>query len=328
MNIYPSAFGHLYKTYPLTVVDVGASDGLTQVWSSHRRYLRIIGFEPDFRAFKELQNQGSRLTRYFNVGLNDKHGPISFYLTRKQKNSSCFLPNRNFLNRFHNASRYDIVEEVTIPCKSLDEVLHEGNLNDIDFIKLDTQGSELAILQGATSVLAHSVFGLEIEVAFAQIYEGEPLFSDIDRFLRPFGFDLIDLRTTSWKRKIGITVGRAKGQLIAADALYLRQPLALLETLKKHDNRMARSKLLRALSVCQTYAFLDYALELLDLLGSNYFEEHELKNLQKHIRAQAPLSSRIPNFPGRKRLANFFNTIAKHLTVNRDKFKQPHLGNF
>ena len=50
-----------------------------------------------------------------------------------------FLPNRDFLNRFHNSSRYDIVEEVTIPCKSLDEALHEGKLtDDIDFIKSDT----------------------------------------------------------------------------------------------------------------------------------------------------------------------------------------------
>ena len=123
-------------------------------------------------------------------------------------------------------------------------------------------------------------------------------------------------------------VGNAKGQLMAADALYLRQPLVLLEKLKKYDNRMARSKFLRALSICQIYAFLDYALELLDLVGSDFFEEHELKNLQKHIRAQAPLFSRLPNFPGRKRLANFFDAIAKHLTAKSDKFKQPHLGNF
>jgi hypothetical protein len=60
---------------------------------------------------------------------------------------SFFLPNLDFLNRFHNCSRYDIVEEVTIPCKSLDEVLHEGNLTDIDFIKLDTIVNLLSIRQ-------------------------------------------------------------------------------------------------------------------------------------------------------------------------------------
>jgi hypothetical protein len=58
-----------------------------------------------------------------------------------------FLPNRDFLNRFHNSSRYDIVEEVSILCKSLDEVLHEGNLTDIDFIKLDTIINLLLIRQ-------------------------------------------------------------------------------------------------------------------------------------------------------------------------------------
>jgi len=87
------------------------------------------------------------------------------------------------LERFHKPERFDIVENITIQCDTLDEALREEGLTDIDFIKLDTQGSELQILQGASSVLTDSVFGLEIEVAFTELYKGQPLFADVDLFL-------------------------------------------------------------------------------------------------------------------------------------------------
>ena len=97
------------------------------------------------------------------------------------------------LDRFNNPKRLDIIKENKISCVSLDEVLSEAALTDVDFIKLDTQGTELAILEGSASVLADAVFGLEIGVAFAELYNGQPLFADVDSFVRQKGFDLIDL---------------------------------------------------------------------------------------------------------------------------------------
>jgi hypothetical protein len=200
-------------------------------------------------------------------------------------------------------------------------------MTDVDFIKLDTQGSEMAILEGAAAVLKNSVFGLEVEVAFTMIYKDEPLFADVDLFIRQYGFDLIDLRATSWKRSIGAAVGNSKGQLISADALYFRRPLMLQKTLEESDPILAKSKLVRALSICQIYGFLDYGLELLDIVGSKVFNAHEVRNLQKHLRAQAPLSSRVPNFPGRKALADLFTRISRWLAPCKTKYKQPRLGN-
>lgn len=328
MNIYPSMFEDLFQSYPLTLADVGASGGILPHWLPHRRHLRLIGFEPDARAFEDLSSQQDNQIRYFNVGLHRSRGQFSFYLTRKQQTSSCFLPNRDLLDRFHNPLRFDVVEETSIDCESLDEVLQEAGLTDLDFIKLDTQGSELAILEGASAVLAESVFGLEIEVAFAELYEGQPLFSDVDLFVRQFGFDLIDLSAVYWKRSTGATVGNSKGQLMFADALYFRQPLILQGILRKIDNIVARSKVLRALSVCQIYGFFDYGFELLDIMGSDLFDEEEILHLQTHLRTQAPSASRLPNFPGRERLAKAFMKLSRWLALRRHKIRPSQLGNF
>ena len=92
MNVYPPGFEDLYQAHPLTLVDVGASGGRMPLWEPHRQHLRIIGFEPDDRAFEALRNQQNSLIHYFNIGLHRQSGEFDFYLTRKQKNFSCLSP--------------------------------------------------------------------------------------------------------------------------------------------------------------------------------------------------------------------------------------------
>jgi hypothetical protein len=125
MNIYPALFEDLYRSYPLTLVDVGASGGILTHWQPHRRHLRVIGFEPDARAFDTLYRQQDRLTRWLNIGLHHRSGTFPLYLTRKQENSSCFLPNRAFLDRFHNPERRSCVLAILIRTDTLPEYFYE-----------------------------------------------------------------------------------------------------------------------------------------------------------------------------------------------------------
>jgi hypothetical protein len=69
-------------------------------------------------------------------------------------------------------------------------------------------------LEGATTILTDSVFGLEIEVEFVHMYENQPLFEDVDAFVKKFGFYLFDLKPYYWKRSSGKGYGKSKGQLI------------------------------------------------------------------------------------------------------------------
>ena len=327
MNIYPNAFTKIFKKYPLTLVDVGASGGIPSQWKRHRRYLHTIGFEPDQRAFSNLSSQDIPRTQIFNVALHNINGTVPFYLTRKQENSSCFQPNRDFLDRFHKPNRFDVIGETKLKCKPLDEFRHEPGVRDSDFIKCDTQGSELYILQGASYLLTETIFGLELEVAFTQIYEYAPLFADVDIFIRKFGFSLIDLRTVSWKRAVGAMIGKSKGQLVYADALYFREPAQFEAQLGKLESEAARSKLLRALAICQIYGFFDYALELLDLMGETHFSGDEIRQLQLHIQSQAHHTHRIPNFPGQNRLYQLLVSLTNRIQPLSHRRKERNLGN-
>jgi len=47
-------FSACYREQPLVMVDVGASGGVDRRWKRAARFLRIIAFEPDRRAFDAL----------------------------------------------------------------------------------------------------------------------------------------------------------------------------------------------------------------------------------------------------------------------------------
>jgi len=138
-------------------------------------------------------------------------------------------------------------------------VLEHLPFDSFDFVKLDTQGSELAILHGGPRCLA-SAIGLKIEVSFTELYDGQPLFSDIDTHVRGAGFQLLDLRRFYWKRSPFIPkLGR--GQLINGDALYIKEPKAFLQDLDECE--ATKNRILKYVTVCLVYGFSDLAVWLL-----------------------------------------------------------------
>ena len=69
-----------------------------------------------------------------------------------------------------------------------------GDVIKPDFVKLDTQGTELYILEGMQHTLKRAIFGVEVEVEFIEMYKNQPLFNEVDIFMRKLGFHLFDLK--------------------------------------------------------------------------------------------------------------------------------------
>ena len=66
-------------------------------------------------------------------------------------------------------------------------------------IKLDTQGSELGILESAGDLSACEAIYVEAE--FLEFYHGQPLFGDLFQYLRDNGFELKDLKRTFHRKR-------------------------------------------------------------------------------------------------------------------------------
>jgi FkbM family methyltransferase len=63
-------------------------------------------------------------------------------------------------------------------------------LDDYDALLLDTQGAELLILQGASSILSHFLF-IQAEAANYEAYKNCPRIGDIIAYVEPHGFMVV-----------------------------------------------------------------------------------------------------------------------------------------
>lgn len=295
-----------YARHPLVLADVGARGGLKRNWLAARKHLRVIGFEPDAQEYARLSREADPSRTFFHAALHNRREPMRLYVAKDHGLSSIFPPNREFVDSFPDADRFDTVEVRDVQADTLDNLLASGQAMDVDFIKADTQGSELFVLQGAARALESSVFGVEVEAEFAPVYRDQPLFGDVDAFLRTRGLFLFDLRPVRWKRAVGRHAGGPYGQIVWADALYLKSMPALESMLGTFTKDLARSKVLRAISIALLYGYVDYALAIANATSALSVQERDVVN--EALRSRNP-ARRHPMFPGRRRLAAVFRSL-------------------
>lgn len=311
-------FDALYQRLPLVLVDVGARGGLRSHWTPAKRHLRLIGFEPDAREYQRLvvETRSNEQVTFFDKALHNRREQIHLRITRNPGLTSIFEPNRALLDAFPEADRFDVVDVQQIEACPLDELLAAERIDDIDVLKVDTQGSERYVIEGAAHALATSAVGVEVEVEFAPLYKGQPLFADVDTTLRGLGYSLFDLRPCYWKRSAGRTLGGPNGQIVWADALYLKSTLELERNLELLDPETRKSKALRAMSVSLLYGYWDYAMEIA-LVTGKHFDADERALIIDSLRQSGSAGRTTWLFPGRKLLSTVFHRLWR-LTVPSD----------
>jgi len=250
----------------LVLFDLGAEGAIQPRWNRVRESLHYVGFEPDVRSIPALMADDQGCRRYEIVpSAIGRDSESILNLCRDPRVSSLLTPNWNFVNVFPNADRFSIVERKAIEVNTLDSL----NLPRPDFIKLDVQGSELAVLSGAENAL-DGCFGLEIEVELLPIYFDQPLFGDLSRFLAEKDFVFIDF--TSLNRW-----GRQKydglGTLVFGDALFLRTPES------EHVSNLDANSLKRYLAICLIYSRFD----LIDVALKQHADSSEFHQAQSAI---------------------------------------------
>lgn len=174
----------------LTILDIGAALGEEpnyQCLMDIKRG-RLIGFEPDTDACRQLNLRFGEPHRFFPLFLGDGK-PTIYHQTNWGQTVSLFKPNTPLLEMFQWLAEVVLpVAEHAVVTTRLDDI---AEIDDVDFIKIDVQGSELAILSNASRALSNAVL-IQIEVSFVESYVGQPMFSDVDAFLRQSGFQFHD----------------------------------------------------------------------------------------------------------------------------------------
>lgn len=210
---------------PIGVLDIGASYvGEPPPYQPLLKSgaARLIGFEPDAAACETLRRMYGPPSRFFPYFIGDGR-PGTFYQTNWAPTGSLLKPNPRVTQVFQNLHELmTLVAEHPVQTRRLDDV--EG-LGDVDFMKLDVQGGELMVLQGAERVLS-DVSVIQVEVEFLELYENQPLFADVDRFLRGQGFvfhTFLGFGARCFKPMVKDNdPNKGMNQILWSDAVYLR----------------------------------------------------------------------------------------------------------
>lgn len=122
----------------LTFIDVGAAEQFQPRWLRAASHLNYIGFEPDSRSRQKLlqTSQGSASYRILETALSDRSDHLHLSLCRRPTVSSTLDPDVEWLQRFPDVDRFDILERVELLTSTLDLLQFEP----ADFIKIDVQG--------------------------------------------------------------------------------------------------------------------------------------------------------------------------------------------
>lgn len=199
------------------VLDVGANVG--QFGKKNLRDAgyrgRIVSFEPTLEAWNQLMAR-SQNDSYWTVAprmaIGDSDGEIEIHISGNSQSSSIL----NMLDTHAEAapeSRY--VGSERVPLCRLDSVaidyISEGS---VVFLKIDTQGYEGRVLDGAKNLLT-KVAGVQLELSLLPLYENQRLYDDLISQLKLIGFDL-------WAVSPAF-VDPKNGRLLQMDATFFRR---------------------------------------------------------------------------------------------------------
>jgi FkbM family methyltransferase len=193
------------------VIDVGANRG------HYGQQLRdggyggeIVSFEPVSAAFAELEKlaAGDPLWRCHRLALGSESGEVRMNVASNLDSSSVLD-----MEDAHRAAAPTVVitGAETVPIARLDDVLDDDRPC---LLKLDVQGYEDRVLDGAPTTLARTVL-LQCELSLDVLYGGQARLRPMIDRLDDAGFDLVDLDPFFYDRR--------DGRVLSFDAVFARR---------------------------------------------------------------------------------------------------------
>ncbi|MEI6987054.1 MAG: FkbM family methyltransferase [Rhodospirillaceae bacterium] len=271
------------EALPLVIIDHGAREAFTETRWRRLEPGRIVVhcFDPEREACARFGAEAQRLGLSYHfhpAALWRQAGRVRLHHLAPPFGPSLLEPDVGMLRRFRadpGASLSDqmaVVRVSEVDAVALTGFAAASGLPAIDFMKLNVQGAELAVLEGMGGLL-QDVLGLQIEMWFRPGFRHAPSFSVVDEFLQRQGFVCFDMlsRRTAGRNASPLVLpeGRTSHsrwpsrQTLSGQFLYLRDPIGP----SGYGEDWALPRVLKLAMLAELYGQCEFAFELLNWLA-------------------------------------------------------------
>ncbi|HVY64184.1 MAG TPA: FkbM family methyltransferase [Gammaproteobacteria bacterium] len=199
------------------ILDVGAHIGDTVArYRSLFSDAYIHAFEPFPGSFDRLAMTIGRDPRTYlhRLALTDREGAVSLNVNRSDATNS-ILASDGRAAFFWGEQKLTTETRIDVSASTLDGFASRQRVDHIDVLKIDVQGAEFSVLQGANETLRqHRIDVLYMELIVAPTYVGQHKLHEYLALLDSLGYVLFAFYNQA----------RRNGRLIQADGLFVSEP--------------------------------------------------------------------------------------------------------
>src|SRR2546422_10793417 len=192
--------------------DIGAAVAPPEVWQPIAPHSVYVGFDPDLREMQTRTDHPYHQAVIVNEAVTGDAGRshAHFYLTKSPTCSSTLKPDVASLGEYLFADLFIVEREAGVRATTLDAVLDGLTLPGVDWLKTDSQGTDLRLFESLKPDRRARVLALDLEPGLIDAYIGEDLFVQAHKQLQRSGFWLSNLEVQGTVKMRSSTLDRLR----------------------------------------------------------------------------------------------------------------------
>jgi FkbM family methyltransferase len=192
-----------------TWIDIGAHAGeLTLRYALDNPGLRIYAFEPNLRLAARLMGRAPNYL-VVPVAVSETDGSAEFHFNENDYASSLLKLNEEAVRSWVGVGDHVVKSTSIVPTMRLDTFMELLEIEKVDYLKIDTQGMDLAVLRSAGDKLKNvEKITLEVGIAATPLYVGAPTKDEVLDFLGKAGFTCAESERQTFDQEENLTFVR------------------------------------------------------------------------------------------------------------------------
>src|SRR5262249_52269350 len=144
------------------------------------------------------------------MAVDERDGAADFHVNRCRAASSLLALVPEGVSRWQGGEDLDVEATTTVPTIRLDTFLNAADIGKVAYLKIDTQGNDLAVLRSLGGRLKDVArIDLEVQITPVPLYQNAAEKQEVIDFLTRAGFDLIDSVSQSHDQEQNLTFVRS-----------------------------------------------------------------------------------------------------------------------